>query len=740
MSEGCVINPPPEWSSTVADQWLDILVVFPFMLPIYLPPLIYVGLYDILIDARILPHRCKETANDENPMQWVRLYFPLDLTTSPLLGTIVLLLTSAIGWRQVIEGTVGTDSISPLDVLAFAFTLGYISNSINATGILRYLSAMVLHGKGPAGFRGHLLYFHFYFALFLLGLLFGNDPVIQMGMLFTAYLTRLSSNISHPKAWLFTQFAVTNVASTILVSSSSTNVIISQAFKIEFAEYTANVVVPVIATVLVLPLFLLYIIFGNYGLIPIKIKTYPPLRKAILATPMNSALRDGIHATLGNSELRDTDDEIIQWHLDPMQPRNTFLDKGSAAVGFSIMLITLIVLLVLTAKGMNDIPVFRVSFPTSVLMLFWDLAWGWKRRMKTRTIAHEGRAGRIRPDYQDHTEAQEPMDPVQCSMKAGSRISWPSSSDTKDRTRRPDMAQVSPRSLYAAGLALALSTDSTEGSAIGECGECGEHVDGKFMGGRELFEPKELPGWQLPLPMVTLLLPESKASEPPVVIFEGRPNHTGIVPQYCCVQRVRLPPTPPSSPVTITEDRLIQRVKPLRTTLTTILQSLLVRLRVNFPTAVAALSYLPFRLIPFALPTFILVQALVSTGWVVVFTRGWEAWATKTGTTGAVAGMGFISVALCNCAGTNIGATILLSRILQEWPRIHDSRNDVPIDERTYWAAVYALAIGVNYGAFSWTFGASLGGLGWQEVLKQRGLHIGKMDFLRNASGSMRKS
>jgi hypothetical protein len=42
------------------------------------------------------------------------------------------------------------------------------------------------------------------------------------------------------------------------------------------------------------------------------------------------------------------------------------------------------------------------------------------------------------------------------------------------------------------------------------------------------------------------------------------------------------------------------------------------------------------------------VQALVTKGWVPVFAHGWDRWVEKTGTVGAIGGMGFLSVILCN--------------------------------------------------------------------------------------------
>jgi Na+/H+ antiporter NhaD/arsenite permease-like protein len=74
--------------------------------------------------------------------------------------------------------------------------------------------------------------------------------------------------------------------------------------------------------------------------------------------------------------------------------------------------------------------------------------------------------------------------------------------------------------------------------------------------------------------------------------------------------------------------------------------------------------------------------------------------------------------------GTNIGATILLSRILQTWlqsspsPRVRD-------------ASILALALGSNYGAFTFSFPASLAGLLWRRLLADKGIVVTMGQFAK---------
>ncbi len=81
-------------------------------------------------------------------------------------------------------------------------------------------------------------------------------------------------------------------------------------------------------------------------------------------------------------------------------------------------------------------------------------------------------------------------------------------------------------------------------------------------------------------------------------------------------------------------------------------------------------------------------------------------------------------------AGTNIGATILLTRVIQSWRDIHVV-NGTAISERTFWGCVYGMALGVNYGAFSMAFSASLAGLLWRSILSSKLIEVSPWQFAR---------
>jgi Na+/H+ antiporter NhaD/arsenite permease-like protein len=96
------------------------------------------------------------------------------------------------------------------------------------------------------------------------------------------------------------------------------------------------------------------------------------------------------------------------------------------------------------------------------------------------------------------------------------------------------------------------------------------------------------------------------------------------------------------------EKRLEPSKKPIPTTLVSLVADTYRWAQETFPTTMTVFHHLPLALVPFAFCMFVLVQALVTKGWVPVFAHAWDHWVEKTGTVGAIGGMGFVSVILCN--------------------------------------------------------------------------------------------
>lgn len=585
---------------------------------------------DALSFIRIIPPRNSTSqyeadGDNENGKvkPYVRLNFPMNFVTAPLIADLFLLAILAIGRKEVHDGTLGADNISPIDIMAFFITLAYIAISIDASGLIRYLAFKVLQWGGKVG---HRLFFFLYSFFFLLGSFIGNDPIILSGTAFLAYMTRVSSNIVHPRAWIHTQFAVANIASAILVSSNPTNLVLAGAFQIRFINYTANMIVPVVVTAVVLFPFLLYIVFANEALIPYSIKMHELPPEARTKKPVNPNIPHA-RGQMEEEENNASNDEQTKL-LSLEEIMNPFLDKGGAAFGAVIMAATLITVLVINAvsTGTEAHPVFWVTLPAAFVMFCWDIGFGWYHREETRQIARRGRL-EVENARAERAlrEAEQARSLDENAINGGAHAyelkEHPSNTaQDKNGSGGVNAAIPSPPAI--------LVSENTDGTAI-----------------------------------VTTSSSESVASLP-TPIGEDQKGKTmaddekSTVYQNSKLDRIAsASPTPgmfvSSSSGEVDEHRRASRELSFHqadgpANLVSLAKDGFRWCQETFPTAAAVLLHLPFALVPFAFSMFVLVQALVTKGWIPVFAYGWDHWVKKTGTVGAIGGMGFLSVVLCN--------------------------------------------------------------------------------------------
>lgn len=541
---------------------------------------------------------------------WVRLNFPMNFITAPLIGDLFLLAILAIGREEVKGGTIGADNISPIDIMGFFITLAYIAISIDASGLIRWLAFKVLQKGGKVG---HKLFFYLYVFFFGLGSFIGNDPIILSGTAFLAYMTRVSSNIDHPRAWIHTQFAIANIASAILVSSNPTNLVLAGAFGIKFIEYTANIIVPVIATVIILFPFLLYIVFADPSLIPLSIRMHELSEEAKRKTPVNPNIPNARGSAQEEEESGSETGNLLSLE----EIMNPYIDWKGAAFGGGIMAATLITLLAINAASQsgNELPVAYVTVPAAFVMLCWDVGFGWINRHETREIARKGREDMERARAERAMREEEEMRQATMAVRE-----TPATGASESENEKVDSAGVLRTSDATGGMEKAgdihgrYTTISRTPSA----------VDGALELSVSTLEPRDAHTQNSRSDSV--LLPskvklDATLSEKPKLLGPGLGSGGNA------------------------EMSVNQRPK---ATLVSLVADAYRWSQETFPTVTAVLAHLPFALVPFAFAMFVLVQGLVTKGWVEVFAHGWDHWVNKTGTVGAIGGMAFLSVILCN--------------------------------------------------------------------------------------------
>ncbi|KAN0060703.1 hypothetical protein ACQY0O_007361 [Thecaphora frezii] len=600
------------------------------------------------------------------------MYLIIDHVSAPLIGVLLLLATTTIRGQEIRTGIVGEDGIQPYDVLLLFISLAYIAISLDATGLLRYLAFLIClkSGKPGEGASGRKMYLLLYLFFWSAGVLVGNDPVILSGTAFLVYLTRVAG-ITPPDAWIWAEFVAANISSAVLVSSNPTNLVIATGFGIEFITYTAYMIMPAFASAAA-ALVCLLVCFRN--------RRTEDGAKARTGESVQSGDGGGTGVRAAEGRFR---------HRGAVRPwSHRGHDSSDAA-----------------ADGAQDAAM----------------------EVSSHTVAAQG-------DAEETKRA--PL------VYIPSRIIQP---DVEARSALVDLpGAIFGSVVMAATLATLVGTSVVGGVKVFEIAvpgavlcfardaiadylrSCGEekrrgtrHEDGGEAGknpteaGRE--QQGEVPGQEATIELKTFgtsQIDPKGTDEPSVATSVGTASPSGS------------PTDQPSSPASAANGKTTGSIRhspmrPLRPLL--LLPSKLAR---TFPTVAVVLSRLPLPLLPFAFSMFILVQALAHVGFINILASGLGD-VCAHGYIVTAFFVSFLGVILCNIGGTNIGATILLTKSVLS-PHFGDKLASLDAEEqaRVIKMAMYAIAFGSNVGALGGTFAASLAGLLWLSGLRQGGISV----------------
>ena len=216
-----------------------------------------------------------------------------------------------------------------------------------------------------------------------------------------------------------------------------------------------------------------------------------------------------------------------------------------------------------------------------------------------------------------------------------------------------------------------------------------------------------------------------------VIFDEPLPLPLPLSSNETCSDTLNSTPLSQQSPSTPSNSKPLSSL-PLLSSISDLQNRFSTYLSIYFPTFHKALPRLPFALVPFAFSQFILIEGLSRQGWIDIFAQ-WLVILTKREMFKTVWVVGVLGVLLCNASGTNIGATILLTKIVNTAASSYvppSSGPEVNINAFLRSAAI-ALAVASNIGAVSFTFSASLAGLLWRQILSQKDITVTQKTFAR---------
>lgn len=172
-----------------------------------------------------------------------------------LLGAAVLLISGQADVSRVGAALISNDAINPIKILVLFISMTILSIFLDELGFFSYLANVTLKKAKASQTK---LFLYLYITVSVLTVFTSNDVIILSFTPFICYFAK-NAKIS-PMPYLAAEFVAANTWSMMLVIGNPTNIYLSQAYGINFVEYTKVMLLPTLAagTVAFLALFLLY--------------------------------------------------------------------------------------------------------------------------------------------------------------------------------------------------------------------------------------------------------------------------------------------------------------------------------------------------------------------------------------------------------------------------------------------------------------------------------------------------
>lgn len=160
----------------------------------------------------------------------------------PLVGGLAMLAVGGVHWSGIFRAFTENSSVNPIRIFILFFSMTVFSLLLDQTGFFEHISGVILQ---KAGHSQHRIFLSLYAIISLLTVFTSNDIVI---LTFTPFICHFCKAAKiDPIPYLIMEFVAANTWSLFLLIGNPTNIYISGAFDIEFAEYARTMALPTIA-------------------------------------------------------------------------------------------------------------------------------------------------------------------------------------------------------------------------------------------------------------------------------------------------------------------------------------------------------------------------------------------------------------------------------------------------------------------------------------------------------------
>ncbi|MBP5705934.1 MAG: hypothetical protein J6W76_01515, partial [Spirochaetales bacterium] len=159
-----------------------------------------------------------------------------------IVGVIIFLLTGRISIRECFQTLIGDAHLSPIGILILFLSMAYISIFLDYCGFFSFCAECAVQYAGRSQIR---LFIILYATVSILTIFTSNDIIILTFTPFIYYFT--SHHKINPMPYLIAEFFAANTWSMTLYIGNPTNILLSDAFSISFAEYLSVMWLPAAA-------------------------------------------------------------------------------------------------------------------------------------------------------------------------------------------------------------------------------------------------------------------------------------------------------------------------------------------------------------------------------------------------------------------------------------------------------------------------------------------------------------
>lgn len=179
----------------------------------------------------------------------------IDYGLATILCASFLLVTSSSSALTLLKGGIlGCQYVKPYSVIVLILSLSYICLSLDCTGFFEYVSLRVVKAAGASGVR---LFTYLFLLTSFLSMFTSNDVVILTVTLLVIYICTYAE--IDPVPYLLAQFFAANTLSMGLYVGNPTNIVVADAFGINFTEFARWMLIPSISATLTCLLLLLLV-------------------------------------------------------------------------------------------------------------------------------------------------------------------------------------------------------------------------------------------------------------------------------------------------------------------------------------------------------------------------------------------------------------------------------------------------------------------------------------------------